>query len=53
LRFELLAAGGGEAVVAGLAIIFGRTPEASDPAAGFEAVESRIEGPVFDLKNVF
>jgi hypothetical protein len=43
---------GREAIVAGAAIVFGRPPERSDPAAILEPVEGGIERPVLDLQHV-
>jgi hypothetical protein len=46
LRAQLLAPDNGETVVACLAVVLRRAPERGDPAAVFEAVESRIERTV-------
>ena len=43
LAGELLAAGGGEAVEARFAVVFGGAPLGADPAAVLEAVEGGVE----------
>src|SRR4051812_48571858 len=53
LRLELAAALWRQAVIARAPVVFGGTPERRDPAAVLEAVESRIERAVLDLKNIF
>src|SRR6185312_12379039 len=50
-RSELFFTGWRQAVVLGFSIVFGCAPECRDPAAVFEAIQSRIERAVFNLKN--
>ncbi len=48
---ELFSSGGCQAIEFGFSIVFGCTPEGGDPAAVFEAIESRVEGTVFHLED--
>jgi hypothetical protein len=50
---ELFAAGRGELVIFGAAIIFGRAPAGFDPAATLEAVQRGVQRTLLDLQNVF
>src|SRR5690242_1686743 len=49
---ELLAAKGGELVVAGTAIPNGRAPFGGNPALDEHALQGRVEGAFFDLQDV-
>src|ERR1700728_635091 len=51
-RSELVAAFGGEAIEAGLAIVFRFTPIGGDPAALFQSMESGIERALLNLEHV-
>src|SRR5690242_10878366 len=51
LRGELSFTGGRQAVVFRLSIVFGCAPEGGDPAAVFEAIQSRVKRTVLHLKN--
>ena len=44
-------AGGGDGVELSLAAIFGSLPDARDKFQAFEAMESGVEGAVFDLQK--
>src|SRR5262249_58402484 len=48
---ELLAAGTGQLVVLGPAVVFGGTPVGLHPAASLQAVEGRIEGSLLHLER--
>src|SRR5687768_11167704 len=52
LRDQLLAAGGGQAVVLRLAVVLGGTPERRNPTAVFQPVKGGVQGPMLDLKHV-
>ena len=53
LMGQLLAARGGQPVIARPAVVFRRAPERGDPAAVFQTVQSGIERAVLDLQDVF
>src|SRR5687768_16194637 len=52
LRDQLFAAGGGQPVVLRLAVVLGGAPERRDPAAVFQPMQGRVEGPMLDLEHV-
>jgi hypothetical protein len=52
LALELLAAGGGQLVVLRSPVVLRRPPAGADPAPAFEAVQSRVEGPLRDGEDV-
>ena len=52
LRAEPLAAGGGEGVVAGAAVVLGRAPFGVDPAVQQQALERRIQRALADLQHL-
>src|SRR5687767_3386014 len=53
LAVECAAAGEGQAVVLGAAIVLGKPPFGPEQPAHFEAVQGGVEGPLFDPQDVF
>ena len=52
LPFELLAAGFGQGVELGAAILFRGAPLCADPFLAFQAIERRVERTLLDLQDV-